>query len=347
MAELADLNTRIEGLSDYCQKALAPQVAAVDLANKVDPSALKKALLHFGPVAVVGFILLQMGKAQTHPGLMKSAVMVIGLIAIAVGGIFILKELVKVLGQYSKRAAAMRKLAGEIKQLLVRFLDPSFTLEPYCAFPTKVYDAAGLFPSSYDRSSAQDRFVGTLGKTRFEAMKIATYRKVESKDSKGNTRTTYVPLFTGMLFQAEFNKNFASHTTVRTDSSEKFLGGLARTAQRFTSALSKRTLVELENPVFEAAFQVHSTNAIEARYILTPSFMERILALKQKRGEGIQIAFQNSSVIVGIPNSPERYNKSFDLTNLNASAEGLMTELFDVLALVDELDLNNRLAKAA
>ncbi len=347
MAELADINARIDGLGEYCKKALAPQVAAVDLAHKVDSSVLKKTLLHFGPVAGVGWLLMQMGQAQAHPGMIKSAVIVVGLIAITISGIFILKELVKVLGQYSKRAAAMRKLAGEIKQLLVRFLDPSFTLEPYCAFPTKVYDSAGLFPSSYDRSNAQDRFVGTLGKTRFEAMKIATYRKVESKDSKGNTRTTYVPVFTGVLFQAEFNKNFASHTTVRTDSSEKFLGGLARTAQRLTSALSKKTLVELENPIFEAAFQVHSTNAIEARYILTPSFMERILALKQKRGAGIQIAFQNSTVIVGIPNSPENYERPFDLTNLDASAEGLMTELFEVLALVDELDLNNRLAKAS
>lgn len=110
-------------------------------------------------------------------------------------------------------------------------------------------------------------------------------------------------------------------------------------------AFSKKTLVELENPVFESVFQVHSTDAIDARYILTPAFMERILALKQKRGVNIQIAFQNGKVIVGIPQA--LHGQPFDLTNLNVSAEGLLTELFDVLALVDDLDLNNRLSKAS
>ena len=72
-----------------------------------------------------------------------------------------------------------------------------------------------------------------------------------------------------------------------------------------------------------------------------------ILALQQKRGTNIQIAFQNSKVIVGIPNSVASFEQPFDLMNLNAAAEGLMTELFDVLALVDDLDLNDRLAKAS
>jgi hypothetical protein len=347
MAELAQLNARRQELGEYCQQKLWPQVEALELKHKVDPTALKSNLIRFGPIAAIGFIVMQMGNIQKQPGNLKSAVMIIGFTGMILGGAFILKELAKIAAKYSVRAQAKKQLADEFQKSIVTFLDPSFSITPYCSFPKDVYHSSNLFPTSYDRSSASERIEGSLGKTKFVAMNIATDKEHRTKDSSGKTRIRYESVYRGLLVQADFNKKISGRTSVRTDSGERFVGGLARTAQRLKATFSKTSLIELENPDFESVYQVHSTDAVEARYILTPIFMERILALRQKRGVGFQIAFQDSKVIVAIPASSELYNAPFDLMNISASAERMMAEIFEVLELIEDLDLNNRLSAAA
>lgn len=50
--------------------------------------------------------------------------------------------------------------------------------------------------------------------------------------------------------------------------------------------------VKLEDPVFEREWEVYATDQIEARYILTPALMERMLEIKRRfGGKSIEFSF--------------------------------------------------------
>ncbi|MEQ8266029.1 MAG: DUF3137 domain-containing protein [Parvibaculum sp.] len=54
--------------------------------------------------------------------------------------------------------------------------------------------------------------------------------------------------------------------------------------------------VRLENPDFEALFEVYSTDQVEARYLLTPRFMERVMDLRKRFGHELRMAFGNGGL---------------------------------------------------
>ena len=56
--------------------------------------------------------------------------------------------------------------------------------------------------------------------------------------------------------------------------------------------MGKTQRVKLEGPVFEKAFEVYSTDQVEARFILTPDFMERLIGLERTfKGRQVRCAF--------------------------------------------------------
>jgi hypothetical protein len=57
--------------------------------------------------------------------------------------------------------------------------------------------------------------------------------------------------------------------------------------------------VKLEDPVFEKAFEVYSTDQIEARFILTPDFMERLIGLERTfKGRQVRCAFSGGCMFL-------------------------------------------------
>lgn len=85
--------------------------------------------------------------------------------------------------------------------------------------------------------------------------------------------------FKGVAILMQIDKNFSGHTNVIEDS----------LANRFSSPVGLEK-APLECVVFEKKFDVYTNDQIEARYILTPVFMERLVALgkfskRDKSGE--------------------------------------------------------------
>jgi len=83
-----------------------------------------------------------------------------------------------------------------------------------------------------------------------------------------------VTIFSGLFFHSDFHKHFSGRTFVVPDRSEQLLGRWARKLQNLSR---NEPLIEMENTDFERAFAVHSTDPIEARYILTPIFIFHLL----------------------------------------------------------------------
>lgn len=343
MPTIEGLRARISGAAEYCQAELWPLVDAFEKENTVDLSALKKSAMKAGPVAFVGGLLHLLLPTKTVVVPALKLVGFAGTLALFAGLFLIGRELTKVFGLAEKRFAAMRVLTAQIKLKAISYLEPTFKFSAETEFPMKLYSACGLFPSGYDRASAEDRLVGRIGETNFDLVEIRTYNVKTTRDSNGRMTKQSIPIFIGLMLTADFNKNFDGHTIIETDGAEKSFGFLARGAQRLMSSVSTLKLVELENPEFEAHFKVRSTDANAARYILTPSFMERIVEIKKKMGVHLQLSFQDGEVVVAIPHPADFLEFKSGLEDLTKSVDGLLNELVDLLTIIESLELNMRI----
>ena len=90
--------------------------------------------------------------------------------------------------------------------------------------------------------------------------------------TKNGTRTSYTTIFKGLYLIADFNKEINSETYVYSSGRKWF---------------SRFKRVRLEDPVFEDRFNVYSDDQVEARYILTPKIMNRIVELEDRFGENL------------------------------------------------------------
>jgi hypothetical protein len=99
-----------------------------------------------------------------------------------------------------------------------------------------------------------------------------------------------------------------------------------------------RSRVKLEDPEFEAAYQVWSTDQIAARALLTPAFMERLLALARSSHIGQPLALTEANrLTMVIP----RYGRLFEPPSYfkpAASREALVALHDDIAAVLAVAD---------
>ena len=149
-----------------------------------------------------------------------------------------------------------------------------------------VYSDLGLV-SSHNELDVEDLFEGELNGVRFELFE--TLAKMRTKNRKSESVRT---VFSGLLARFSFPKDFQGSTVVLTDS------GFFNWAAGFSQ---KGERVTLEDPVFEKQFQVYSSDQVEARYLLTPSFMQRLLDIRNVFPDAqIQAAFEQSHLYLAI-----------------------------------------------
>ena len=246
-------------------------------------------------------------------------------------------------------AACMRSINERKSEVLCLFKDeaiplllkeklPGFSYSREGCIDEDEFSGCGLFisPDSY---CGKDCFCGTRGRTSLRFSMVHAEEEYEetvySTDSDGNdtsyTQTCWRDIFRGLFFVADFNKDFLHNTVVS-----------AGRPGLFSFLSSDR--VKLEDPRFNDRFTVRSGDQIEARYILTPRLMERIVSLNDSMG-GVEISFWNSSVYIAAGSIP--YNAfTPDIDRPFSDPEQLkdiMAWIRLVLDIVDELDLNTRI----
>jgi hypothetical protein len=194
---------------------------------------------------------------------------------------------------YAWGNSGLRKLGKETKLMLVEPVAAQFEMgfDPSPPAPQEMreFRTLGLVPS-WDRSSYEDMLTGERSSTPFIFYEAHLEEKRTTTDSKGRTRTTWVTVFRGQCLVAKFHKPFVGVTKVFRD---------AGMFNAFLKIGQKGDRVRLEDPVFEKAFEVFSTDQIEARFILTPDFMERLIQLEKTfKGRKLRCAFAGGEMLV-------------------------------------------------
>jgi hypothetical protein len=169
-----------------------------------------------------------------------------------------------------------------------------------------------------DGKAFEDHFTGQRGGRAFELCEATLTQ------GSGRGRST---VFQGQLFKIAFPKTFDAVTVVLRDS-----GWLNRF--ECPPGLAK---VGLEDPKFEHTFEVFGSDQVEARAILTPSFMEEILALEAAyAGEHIRCAFVEGDLLIALQGK-DRFEIGSMFSSLvdRGRVEAIARDLAAVFKLID------------
>ena len=220
------------------------------------------------------------------------------------------------------RARFKRDVVAEI----FKVVSPGATYAPNSYIQPKTFERSGLFEKR-GGITGDDLVRGRIGETPFEACEMNRHYSTGGKNSHT------VNVFHGLFFRFDFNKTVRGHTVVQPQ----------RTKNLSLGSRDGMNKVALEHVAFESAFDVYSTNAVEARYILTPVLMERILAIHRSTGRQVCLSFVDNLAFVAIEYGRSLFEPSIkDTTSFESLAE--MAEHFRLGELVvRELDLNTRI----
>ncbi len=189
----------------------------------------------------------------------------------------------------------------------------------------------GIIPS-FSSAETEDLIVGE-----YSGVKIVFE---EWKLSKGRGRDTKT-VFQGATIFLSFNKNFLGKTVVRRDKGRI----LNFTSKFFSSDLSGLEKVSLEDPEFEKKFEVFSSDQIEARYLITPALMNRLLNLTNFLGaESLNAGFVDNSLFMMFNGSKDLFEvgSMFEKTNLANESLMVNTQMKLIFELIDYLKISQK-----
>ena len=130
--------------------------------------------------------------------------------------------------------------------------------------------------------------------------------------------TKDISLFNGVIFKFDMNKNFLTKTIVRPKGADN-------------SALNKFKKTTLEDVEFNSSFDVFCEDEVEARYLLTPTFMERLKRAQSVfKAEKVYCSFYKKYFFLALKTN----KNSFNVCKLNKSlldSKDMIFEMFEEL----------------
>ncbi len=198
--------------------------------------------------------------------------------------------------------------------------------------PVGLFRRLNIIPE-YDISSSEDQITGQYGRVHFKLVEV----DLKKKKGSGDTRR-YVTVFRGLLLQYTFPKKFKGVTIVKKD--RGVVGNV------FNKKMSSCKRVALEDIRFEKIFEVYGTDQVEARYLLTPTFMEHLSNLsKAFKSKSLQLAFHGGELLIALQIKKNMFEmESLFKKNLADPSrfQQLLHEFDLIFEIVDILNLQTR-----
>ncbi len=195
--------------------------------------------------------------------------------------------------------------------------------------PTKIVDYnlfvnAGVVPQNWHIAESDDIFTGKHNDVTIEIAEVRYYKK----QFKMHETT-----FHGVVILLDMNKKFQSHTLVTADNA------------RHISPINGLRHTTLEDSTFEKIFDVFTNDEIEARYLLTPSFMERLLKVKNVfKSAKVSCAFYMNKLFISLYTGD-----MFSLGAIEVPADDykqffiMFEEITSIIELIDHFKLDQKI----
>jgi Protein of unknown function (DUF3137) len=226
----------------------------------------------------------------------------------------------------------LNKLKGGINGAIAQALglEYSVTCEPGHTFDwAKRFD---MVPS-YDSASFQDLWWGVIAGQPFT---LHEARLTEQRGSGKNRRT--VTVFEGSILSIGFNRQFQSTTLIEPHGERrKFLIGAEKDQATIGDVALER--IDLTDLRFEDRFTVWSSDQVEARYIVHPEYMERIVAVETAfAGQDVRALFHQGDLLLTIKTGDLFESGSLDAGDDRALLEQSIAQFGSLADLANSLN---------
>jgi hypothetical protein len=200
---------------------------------------------------------------------------------------------------------------------LARTLDMTYQRTDFEPPAIDRFKALRLIDPDYEDSTFEDLFTGERQGARFQLY--------EARLTRGSGKNRHT-VFAGQLMRIAFPKRFLGVTIVQRDIQRWFKpAGFQR--------------IGLEWSRFEKLFEVFGTDQVEARFLVHPVFMERLMAVETAMaGKSLRCAFEGGDLLVAVEGGD-----LFEIVDVfkplpdRAATEKGVAELRAVLGLIDTI----------
>jgi len=239
---------------------------------------------------------------------------------------------------YASGASFNENVFGKI----IKFINPTVEYMPIGHVGLPEFLESGLFEEKNYRINGNDQISGRHNGVPFIMCELWVTNKRSFSDEKDSPDN----VFSGQFFVAKFNKSFSSPVYIKPRRGWKGFLSDSDGAANYTYTIGEK--IKLEDPEFMDMFDVYGTDQVEARYILTPSTMERIKNIAKRTKGHFYVAFNNNKITVTNNSNETKFGVGF-FDSLTKNDNKLLVDFYETIrdqfAIIDELKLNMKIWK--
>ena len=167
----------------------------------------------------------------------------------------------------------------------------------------------------HDKASFEDRWTGAFGEIPFTLYEA----HLEERRGSGKNRR-WVTVFRGIVMSVGYRERFHGTTLlVRDNAFRKFWGGKKDCIEVDGMQLD---YAAMSHPEFEDVFDIYTSDQVEARTLIDPLYVERLIALERSyRGEDVGTIFNEGQLVVAL-----KTGNMFESGHIEASEDRRMVE---------------------
>lgn len=303
----------------HYQKYVLPHVNAFEEARLQTLKEYRSRLLLVMPALLVMFTILGMFVYETGKFDDSYIFLIFGAIALCSWW------------AYAPVKAYKTQVKAKVFPDIFRYFGKAFKYQISCPFSVEDYNAFGLIPY-HTHEKNEDYIEGS-----YKGVGIKLFESYLTKKSGSGKNRRTVVVFRGMFLELTMNKDFKGKTLVQRNVG-KLLGWMT---DKFDG--QDMQAVHLEDPEFERQFTVRSTNQVEARYLLTTSFMGRLKQLSDLfGGERIECSFYQKKVLFKVHSDKNRFETSsvYVPATFEQDIHDILTEMHIIFEMIEHLKLH-------
>ena len=227
---------------------------------------------------------------------------------------------------YAPRARAIKQTKEGINRAIADALGLAYVHDCQSGHGFDLASRYGMFPR-FHRSSFEDSWSGEVAGLPFMLHEAHLQQRRQS-----GKNTHYVTVFRGAVVSIGARRRFHSTTLVERAGRHKRLFGGAKDSVEFDG--HRLDIVDMVDPAFGDSFAVYPDDQVEARVIVHPAYVERLLEVERAYGgEDVRAIFSGGELVVVVESG-----NLFESGSLDASQDRMLVDrTIDQFASLTEL----------
>ena len=316
--DLNYLRPELEGFQEYFEKTMYPSLLEMETRRlEARKKANRRALLALIPLLLGVAAFFALGFSIREDALAFFAVI----------ALYIIMACLLI-------ARPMSRVGSDIKTFIMDSIC-SFMKVNYSAtdnnFPFKVFKDAGLLPG-YDSRSLKDHVHGTYKNIPFNLIECSLSKTHGSGDDE-RTETVYH----GILLAIDYPYPISGKTLISSDS------GMFK---NFFKGLFHGQKIKVGHPGLDDHYLIHTSDEEEARKLLSPQRVEKIMALVEHIGpSALEMAFMDGYLLLSVRIDSAHFPvTSHSPATCTATVANIIQELCYIFDLIDILGFEEKTA---